>query len=121
MRTRERKRLRKWAVMAQSVRGAIHCRKDEPNQDAVEWSPIAGSGPPLIVAVSDGHGSSRSFRSDRGARFAVGVAVTELQKLLACLPESGSALASALEKDLPATLVQAWEQQIVADIAADPF
>src|SRR4051812_25638137 len=121
MRTRERKRSRTWAVLASSVRGAAHCRRGEPNQDAVEWLPMANSGPPLIVAVSDGHGSSRSFRSDRGARIAVNVAVTEAEKLLKALPDTEEAIREAVEKGLPATIVQAWEQRILEDIATESF
>jgi serine/threonine protein phosphatase PrpC len=121
MKTRERKRAQTWGVLAQSVRGAAHCRKGEPNQDAVAWFPVDVSGPPLILAVSDGHGSSKSFRSDRGARFAVSAAVEEAQKFLAGLPESIEAAREAAEKDLPQALVQAWVRLVLNDIAEEPF
>ncbi len=121
MTTRPRKPTHNWGVLAQSVRGAAHCRKGEPNQDAVAWFPVAAPGPPLILAVSDGHGSSKSFRSDRGARFAVSAAVDESQNLLASLPETTDAVVDAVEKELPAALVQAWASRVREDIASEPF
>ena len=108
-------------MLAQSVRGAAHCRMEKPNQDAVEWFPVSESGPPLIVAVSDGHGSSKSFRSDRGARFAVNIAVAEFKALLAALPDTAPEVRSAAETRLPGAIVQGWERRISDDIAAEPF
>lgn len=121
MRNQARKRSRAWSVLASSVRGAAHIRKGEPNQDAVEWLPVAGSAPPLIVAVSDGHGSSRSFRSDRGARLAVNVAVAEAVKVVSALSDGEEVVQQTVDKNLPAAIVQGWEQRILADIATEPF
>ena len=36
------------------------------------------TGLPLVLAISDGHGSEKYFRSDQGAKFAVTLAVEEL-------------------------------------------
>ncbi len=121
MRIRERKRSRNWAVLAQSVQGAAHSRRGEPNQDAVEWFPIEGAGPPLIVAVSDGHGSPKSFRSERGASFAVNIAVSEAQMLLTALPDTVPAIGESAARVLPAALVEAWSCRVLTDIAAEPF
>ncbi|MFM7713741.1 MAG: protein phosphatase 2C domain-containing protein, partial [Microcystis sp.] len=59
----------KWRCIGESVKGASHVRSGLPNQDAIRWFPESGIGLPLILAVSDGHGSAKSFRSDRGSRF----------------------------------------------------
>ena len=121
MRTRDSKRTLKWNVLAQSVRGADHCRRDTPNQDAVEWFPVSGQGPPLVVAVSDGHGSPKSFRSERGARFAVSVAVAEARRLLLDVPDSVVRARRTAESELAPAIVSAWEARALQDLAEEPF
>jgi hypothetical protein len=44
--------------------------------------PEERTGPPLVLALSDGHGSAKSFRSEVGSRLAVDVATRELNNLL---------------------------------------
>jgi serine/threonine protein phosphatase PrpC len=68
-----------WRAIGCSVRGAAHKRSGLPNQDAMKYWPDNGEGSPLILAVADGHGSSKYFRSDHGARIAVDIALRVLQ------------------------------------------
>lgn len=68
-----------WRTIGQSVQGAAHKRSGLPNQDAIHWWPKNGMGSLLILAVADGHGSSKYFRSNHGARLAVETAVHVLQ------------------------------------------
>ena len=68
-----------WRAIGRSVRGASHVRSSLPNQDAIAWFPDSGKGPPLIVAVSDGHGSPRNFRSDVGSKIAVEITTKTCQ------------------------------------------
>jgi len=121
MRARPAKRALTWGVLAQSVRGAAHCRMGRPNQDAIESSMGPGAGPPLIVAVSDGHGSPKSFRSERGARFAVTIALKEARRLVDNFPGTPSAIKRATERKFPLSLVRAWEASVLQDIANEPF
>ncbi len=114
-------RTKNWSILAQSVRGAIHCRRGEVNQDAIDWMPLTGSTPPLILAVSDGHGSAKSFRSDRGSAIASSVAIFEVRLLLDRLPDRISSLRRAAKEQLPSMLVRAWEERIIEDISRDPF
>ena len=60
-----------WRVMGETVPGASHLRAGIPNQDAIMQVRESGRGLPLVVSISDGHGSNKCFRSDRGSRFAV--------------------------------------------------
>ncbi len=60
-----------WRVIGETVPGASHLRAGIPNQDAILQVRESGRGLPLVVSVSDGHGSHKCFRSDRGSRFAV--------------------------------------------------
>lgn len=64
----------KWVVLKESVRGASHEKNGLPNQDSIFCRPCAGSSLqnyPYIISVSDGHGSLKCFRSDKGSELAV--------------------------------------------------
>jgi Protein phosphatase 2C len=66
IRTR-RRRLGHWDVQAGTATGATHQSRGLPAQDAVAYR---GTGP-TAVAVADGHGGPRHYRSGLGAVFAV--------------------------------------------------
>jgi serine/threonine protein phosphatase PrpC len=68
-----------WKSIGKSVQGATHKRSGLPNQDAIGWWPPSGEGTSLILAVADGHGSSKYFRSDQGSKLAVTTALKVLQ------------------------------------------
>jgi serine/threonine protein phosphatase PrpC len=75
-----------WYCLGATVPGASHTRRGLTNQDAIRcWPnsprslPTDTSGLPLIVAISDGHGSAKSFRSQWGAELAVEIAIAETQ------------------------------------------
>jgi len=112
-----------WHVIGQSVRGASHVRADLPNQDAISWRPPSRSGPPLILVVSDGHGSAKSFRSDRGSKFAVAAAADLMQELVSGQPDAHnlSMVKRVAEERLPNELVRRWQSAVDQDLAAHPF
>ena len=62
-------------VLGASVRGPIHRRDGLPNQDAMGWWGPDQRGS-VVVAVADGHGNHKSFRSQLGAQLAVAVGVS---------------------------------------------
>ena len=67
----------RWRILAATAIGATHTSGGWPHQDAFGTRPVPGPDgalPPLVVAVADGHGHPRHFRSARGARLAVDVA-----------------------------------------------
>jgi hypothetical protein len=108
-----------WRVVGTSVRGASHRRRGLPNQDALRWWPDSGEGPPLAVAIADGHGSARCFRSDVGARLAV---ETALEVAAATLEGGGDRppdLASL--EDLVEVLTRRWQAATQAHYLAHPF
>lgn len=112
-----------WRAIGQSVRGASHVRSGLPNQDAIHWQPQSGDGPPLIVAVSDGHGSPKSFRSEVGSQFAVEQAVAIIQELVSGQPASLnlSVVKRAAEERLPQEIVRRWQEAVDAHLRAHPF
>ncbi len=70
----------KWNVIGESVRGDAHVHKSIVNQDSIKWAPQCGGDCYAIMAVSDGHGAARHFRSDRGARIAVDETIVMLEE-----------------------------------------
>ena len=112
-----------WQVIGQSVRGASHVRADLPNQDAISWRPSSRGGPPLVLVLSDGHGSAKSFRSDRGSRFAVTAAADLLQELVSGLPDPQnlSVVKRFAGERLPDELVRRWRSAVDGDLAEHPF
>ena len=53
-----------WQVITGSTRGAAHRTSGLPNQDAVANQD--GPGGAVVVAIADGHGHIRHFRSAEG-------------------------------------------------------
>jgi len=112
-----------WTALSASVRGATHERDGRKNQDAVRTYQPTGASDSLFMALSDGHGNSRSFRSDRGSAIAAACAL----RLLADFerrhdPEMPlSSIRRQMETKWPAALVQEWHRAVRADIARDPF
>jgi serine/threonine protein phosphatase PrpC len=113
----------RWRVVGHSVRGATHERTGMPNQDAIHWLPESSVGLPLILALADGHGSKRSFRSETGARFAVETATQIISDFLRgqAETESLSMTKRAAEEWLPAALVRAWMGAVASHLSVHPL
>jgi serine/threonine protein phosphatase PrpC len=112
-----------WRVLGCSVRGVSHERAGLPNQDALAWTPRDPAGLPLALAVADGHGSPRCFRSDLGARLAVDSALAALFALAEMLgPVSQDAAPSPdAAETLARTVADRWNAAVDADLAARPL
>ena len=111
-----------WGVLGASVRGASHERTGLPNQDAIKWAPASGIGASIVIAVSDGHGSAKSFRSARGSQLAVAAAASESQQLLegeSTLDLSG--VKREVEERLPQRFVRSWVAAVQADLEREPI
>jgi serine/threonine protein phosphatase PrpC len=117
------KQTARWRVVGQSVRGATHERAGLPNQDAIHWLEAGNTGLPLILAVADGHGSHKSFRSETGARLAVETAAQVISDFLRgqTQTESLSMTKRAAEEWLPAALVRRWLEAVSTHVAAHPL
>ncbi len=103
----------KWRVLGASTTGANHLRSGLPNQDALAWSSRADEAALVVVAVSDGHGSPKCFRSDIGGQLAVQVATRVIAEFAAAHAGNKS-LAQIREAadSLPMDLVLAWRQAV---------
>jgi hypothetical protein len=86
------------------------------------WWPKDARGQSIVVAVADGHGSAKCFRSDTGAHLAVEVACHAMQEMLA-VGRFGSfeQLADVATERLSRTVVRAWRAAVNLDIVSRPF
>ncbi|MDQ3254397.1 MAG: protein phosphatase 2C domain-containing protein [Acidobacteriota bacterium] len=112
-----------WRVVGETVPGASHLRAGIPNQDALLQMRASSIGLPIILTVSDGHGSNKCFRSDRGSRFAVHLAATlmsETINLSADISDTKS-FAEKTRAYLPGELVGRWRAAVEADLRHEPL
>ena len=113
-----------WQIVGVSCRGANHIRNSLPNQDAISWQVSYPASYPFILAVADGHGSAKSFRSHRGAQIAVRIANEVLMDLYFGNPGEISQLSSLkdiCENRVPDALVARWRKRVSEDITRDPI
>jgi protein phosphatase 2C-like protein len=110
-----------WLALTASQLGAAHQTTGLPNQDAVAARQVRPD--VLVVAVADGHGHRRHFRSARGSQLAVTVACDAAQELAARL--DGYQTAAPIESETLGTLVPAiagaWRDAVREDVVANPF
>jgi serine/threonine protein phosphatase PrpC len=108
-------------VVGATVRGPIHRRAGQPNQDALAWLPPSGSGDFLVVAVADGHGGSKGFRSEIGANLAVDVAMEALVQRVPGLDPSILEERPGSWWPLLQEITGCWATAARADLAEQPF
>ena len=107
-----------WQILTASVRGAAHARSGVPNQDAIRAATLDANRAHLL-ALADGHGSAKSFRSQQGAQFAVETVHQICGHLSTHAPPSR--LKRWAEEQLPLELIRAWLTAIADHRHAHPF
>lgn len=111
-----------WHVLGETVRGASHERSGAPNQDAIRWWCDEATGLPIILAVADGHGSAKCFRSDIGAKFAVETAVATLRERLFDGGERDlTTIKRGFEERIPQELERHWKAAVQQHLAEHPL
>jgi hypothetical protein len=112
-----------WTALGASVRGASHERNGQKNQDAVGVKNPEGPSDFMLLAVSDGHGSTRSFRSDRGSALAIECALRIMAMFLRRLgPDAPlSRIRNQARVHWPYALITAWKQAVREDLEKNPF
>jgi hypothetical protein len=109
-----------WHAIVGSACGAAHHLRGLPNQDAVACQDVTSG---IIVAIADGHGHSRHFRSADGSALAVDIACRVAAHMAAVLTEQEptAAAASAATRDFARALVAKWRAAVAGHIAARPY
>ena len=112
-----------WRLMRGTVRGASHERKNLPNQDCVGNHQPNENDLPIILAISDGHGSAKSFRSDRGSKFAVETAMELLKGLVDQESDRDNipAVKDYVNNKLPQRIVSTWKKKVDDDLENEDF
>jgi len=118
-----------WRAFGASVVGHSHISRGLGNQDAVHWYPaddgLDNTGLPAIIAVSDGHGETACVRSDRGARFAVEIAVDVLRQFASDMQLRGGNEVADVKEFAPRLLhrpiSERWTARVLADCESKPF
>lgn len=116
----EEKKHFKWDIVEASIIGENHKRNNTPNQDSYKiehgetWS---------VIAISDGHGSKKSFRSDIGSKLAVRILGNELSIFMSRINNEvkPSLIKETLEKKLPYILIKKWNTVILSHFKENPF
>ncbi|MEZ0298064.1 MAG: protein phosphatase 2C domain-containing protein, partial [Candidatus Methylacidiphilales bacterium] len=113
-----------WLFTSCSVRGTSHERKGMPNQDFVQIS-CERNGPPLPirVALADGHGSQRSFRSQVGSQLAVQAALEEMlvMQKAGLLERTSAEVEEACKSYWGNNVWKRWQKSVLDHIRQNPF
>lgn len=111
-----------WRVIGETVPGASHLRAGIPNQDSILYIRESSRGLPIVLSVSDGHGSPKCFRSDRGSQFAVKKAAFLVSEFLEERRGRFDAAEIESRKDyLSKEFVKRWREAVEDDLKKEPF
>ena len=109
-----------WQVITGSARGAAHRASGLPNQDAVASQDGPGG---VVVAIADGHGHIRHFRSADGAALAVEVACRVASQAAAGLAAdaTGDEEAERAGQELARAVVADWRSAVADQLEVRPY
>ena len=109
-----------WQVITGSARGAAHRASGLPNQDAVASQDGPGG---VVVAIADGHGHIRHFRSADGAALAVEVACRVAGEAAAGLAAdaTGDEEAALAGQGLARAVVADWRSAVADQLEVRPY
>ena len=111
-----------WHISAGSARGAAHRATGLPNQDSVACRTATADGDETVVAVADGHGHCRHFRSADGSALAVAAGCRAGSRLAADLTgQTARAGAEAAVRSGVSGLVQEWRSAVAEHLARHPY
>jgi hypothetical protein len=114
-----------WWVATAEATGAHHIARGMPHEDACAVRPHDARGdhqPHLVVAIADGHGHARHFRSERGARLAVDIATEvgeSVTEELAGLADADR-IEDVLRRRVGPDVVQRWRSAVATDLEREP-
>ncbi len=112
-----------WRIIGETVPGASHLRAGIPNQDAILQLRESSRALPLVLAVSDGHGSPKCFRSNFGSRFAVKKSAALLSEFLDDRRNGFDLkeIETSGKEFLPAEFVKRWRNSVEDHLEKNPF
>jgi serine/threonine protein phosphatase PrpC len=118
----ENKNAIEWRIIGETVPGASHLRAGTPNQDSLLYVRESSRSLPIVLSISDGHGSPKCFRSDRGSQFAVKKAAFLLSEFLdERRGKFDHAEIESQKEFLSKEFVKRWREAVEADLEKEPF
>jgi serine/threonine protein phosphatase PrpC len=112
-----------WRIIGETVPGATHLRAGIGNQDSILFVRESSRSLPIILSVSDGHGSDKCFRSHLGSRFAVKKAAQTIGEFLDARRAAFDP--AEIEKEgkefLPREFLRKWREAVEFDLKNKPF
>ena len=115
--------LTEWRVIGETVPGASHLRAGIPNQDAILQLRESSRSLPIVLSLSDGHGSDKCFRSNLGSRFAVKKAAQVVAEFLDA--RRGAFDLAEIEREgkefLGKEFLRKWRKAVENDLKNKPF
>jgi len=113
----------KWSVSGKSLIGPQHIRNGLTNQDAIAWKEASTNKNFVILALADGHGSPKHFRSEDGSRFAVDAALDVLDEV-GSFKINGtniSAFRSMINQSVLKKIVHSWISKVQMHFNENPL
>lgn len=112
-----------WQIIGETVPGASHLRAGMPNQDSILYVRESSVRAPLILSISDGHGSNKCFRSNRGSYFAVNIGVALMRETIngKLLESDTSKIESHAKESLCSEFARRWDAAVTADLEREPL
>lgn len=115
-----------WHTIIETVKGFSHQRSGLPNQDAILDNSVPQG---IILAVSDGHGSAKCFRSHNGSNFAVTTAIQAMNNLFKHNESNAknenelnlTYIKNEAEERLPKIIVRKWREKVEHYQLKNPF
>ncbi len=114
---------KRWLVCSKSVKGALHSRTGNSNQDSIRWKQSHTSNT-IVMSVADGHGSDIHFRSKIGSQIAVKIAVETLFELFHNQPieiNNVSQVKDIIRYSVPRILFHNWMDRVQYHVQKHPF
>jgi serine/threonine protein phosphatase PrpC len=105
-----------WQAVSATALGGTHRISGKPNQDAHSVTAVDDA---LVLVVADGHGSEKSFRSDRGSRMATGLGASLAADVLPLLGSAPADDLTTLVRDRVAEMVDRWQWAVREDEGVD--
>lgn len=110
-----------WPVFIGTARGSAHESRHLPNQDSAGSRPVTPAGG-VVLAVADGHGAARHFRSSTGSLLAIRAALAAVEGLAGEITGPWRAAAAAgVSAELPAAIVARWRHLVAEHLASHPY
>lgn len=108
-------------IIGESVQGYTHKIKNLPNQDAIFTKEPQNEGDSSIIAIADGHGGAKHFRSEVGSKLAVETAARVIEEFIAKHSSLTHDEIETKSVSLPNLILSEWKRGVEEHLREQPF